>query len=205
MEISDTKLLEPDSLPYYWEYNYRSLLNFLEQSTFGVRGIVKDSVTGWPVQAEVYVVLHELDSSWVYSALPKGNYHRLLHAGTYTLKYSAEGYLTRFVSGVSVENRQATVLDIKLVPEEYAVIENNLISSMIQTYPNPLSGNMIHFVSAVPVTDIRIFSCTGKEITDFRFNTRAGEIYLETMPRGIYLVRFETVKGTGVKKLVFNQ
>ncbi len=202
MEISDTKLMQPDSLPFYWNYNYRSLLNFLEQSTYGVRGIIKDSVTGWPVKAEVYAVLHELDSSWVYSALPKGNYHRLLHAGTYTLKFSAEGYLTRFVSGVTVENRQATVLDIKLVPEEYAVIDNNLVSSVITTFPNPLSGEIIRFESAIPVDEIRIFSCSGQEITGFSFNQEAGEIYVESLPQGLYLIRFETGKGTGIKKLV---
>jgi hypothetical protein len=202
LEISDTKLMEPDSLPYYWDYNYRSLLNYMEQVMYGVRGTVKDSVTGWPVEAEVYVVLHEMDSSWVYSKLPNGNYSRLLHSGTYTLRFSAEGYLTKFVQNVNVSNRQATVLDVILVPEEYAIVDNNLISSIVQTFPNPLTGNTLHYNSTCNVSNIRIFTISGKEIGHFQADRQAGEISLESVSPGMYFIWFETEKGQGVKKLV---
>ena len=49
MEISNTKLMPPNLLPNYWEFNYRSFLNDMEQCTFGVRGTVKDSVSNWPI------------------------------------------------------------------------------------------------------------------------------------------------------------
>ena len=100
---------------------------------------------------------------------------------------------------------KATVLDIKLVPEEYAVIDNNLISDNILTFPNPLAGNIVRFESAIPVKEIRIFSCSGIEIKDFIINPDSGEIHLETLPHGLYLIRFETTIGTGIKKLVVNQ
>lgn len=205
LEISNYKLLPSDSLPYYWNYNYRSLLNYMEQSIYGVRGTVKDSVTGWPVKAEVYAVLHELDSSWVYTAMPNGNYHRLLHTGTYTLRFSAEGYITRVVSNISVVNRQATVLDIKLVPEEFNIVDNNLVSSLIRTFPNPLSGNILRFESGLRVDKIRIYDATGKEVTFFETNLDSGQIDTGTLRQGLYFLRFETEKGIGFKKLVINR
>ena len=204
LEISNDKLLDTDLLPALWEYNYRSLLNYLEQSTFGLRGTVKDSVTGWPIKAEVYVMLFEKDSSWVYSALPNGNYHRLLIAGNYSVKYSATGYLTQIVNDVTVTNRQATILDIKLVPEGVGGIENNEISEIIHIYPNPLQGDILHFKCAVPVNQIVVYDLTGREIDQFELNISKSEINLHSLQTGLYFIRFETEKGSGIKKIAIS-
>lgn len=205
LEISDTKLLQPDSLPEYWEYNYRSFLNYIEQSSFGVRGTVKDSVTGWPVRAEVYAILHELDSSWVYSSLPNGNYHRLLHAGTYTLRYSAEGYITKILPGISLQNRQANIQDVLLVPEEYAIIDNNTRGDLISTYPNPVNGNLLHFDSGIRVNKIVVYNSAGHEIMAMNPGPDSGEIDLSGLSHGVYYVWFETEKGNSTKKVVIDR
>ncbi len=205
LEISNTRLLEPDSLPYYWQYNYRSMLNYMEQSTFGLRGTVKDSVTGWPVKAEVYVVLHELDSSWVYSALPAGDYHRLLFAGNYTVKYSAPNYITQVRNNISVANHQATILDIKLVPQGVGGIKSQDLSSMIQISPNPLHGDMLHFESSVNVDQIMVSDLTGKEIYRQPINISDSEINLQSLDSGLYFITFETGKGNGIKKVIISR
>jgi hypothetical protein len=205
LEISTTKLLETDSLPYYWNYNYRSILNYIEQSSFGIRGTVKDSVTGWPVEAEVFITLHELDSSWVYSKLPTGNFHRLVYAGNYTVRFSAPGYITKFVQNVNVVNRQATVLDVRLVPEEYAIVDNNLVSSSIDIYPNPMEGTTLHFKSDLKMDAISLLDCCGKEIEHFSIDPSTTGIRLGNLPQGLYFVRFETEKGTGIKKVLINR
>jgi hypothetical protein len=202
LEISDVKLLDPALLPALWDYNYRSLLNYMEQCTFGLRGTVKDSVSGWPIKAEVYVVLHEKDSSWVYSTLPNGNYHRLLYAGNYTVKFSAQGYLPKVINNVSVTNRQATVLDIKLVPEGVGGIDNSEISNMIRIYPNPLQSHEIYFGSDITVNQLAIYDVAGKEICQLKIDNSSRTISLPNLNNGLYFLRFSTEKGFGIKKIV---
>ena len=116
IELSNTKLPSASTLPNYWEYNRRSLLNYMEQALFGVRGLVTDANSGLPVEdAEVYVLSHEYDSSWVYSSA-QGNYHRYLLAGTYDIRFSAPCYADQVISNITVVNNQATVLDVQLQP-----------------------------------------------------------------------------------------
>lgn len=204
LEISNDKLLDHELLPALWDYNYRSLLNYMEQSTFGLRGTVKDSATGWPIKAEVYVLLHEKDSSWVYSSLPNGNYNRLLFAGNYSVRFSAQGYLTEVRNNVSVTNRQATILNIKLIPEGVGGIDNNQISKMIRIYPNPLHGDVIYFESAVPVNQIAIYDLAGKEICQLKVDNSSRAISLPNLNNGLFFFKFSTEKGSGIKKIIIN-
>lgn len=121
LEISDTKLIPASQLEAHWQYNKRSVLNYLEQCLFGIRGIVTDAVSGLPIEAEIYILNHEADSSQVFSSLPAGNYHRLVHAGTYDVQVSAPCFETQIISGVSVMNKNTTYLDIQLSPITEAV------------------------------------------------------------------------------------
>jgi hypothetical protein len=204
LEISDVKLLDPSSLPAHWNYNYRSLLNYMEQSTFGLRGTVKDSVTGWPIKAEVYAILHEKDSSWVYTDLPNGNYHRLLPEGTYSVRFSATGFITEIVNNVTITNRQATFLDIKLVPEGVGGIDNDVVGKAIHIYPNPLDGDVLHFESDIPVNQIVVYNLAGVEFLKVQTCDDLCEINLKDFDNGMYFVKFETSKGQGLKKIVIN-
>jgi hypothetical protein len=204
LEISNDKLLAPELLPAYWDCNYRSLLNYMEQSTFGIRGTVKDSVNGWPIKAEVYALLHEKDSSWVYSALPNGNYNRLLYAGNYSIRFSAQGYLTKVINNVTVTKRQATILNVELVPEGVGGIDNNEIARMIQIYPNPLKGGVMHFESDFQVIEIAIYDITGKEICRLKTDSSTRAISLSELDDGLYFFKFSTEKGIGIKKIVIN-
>ncbi|MBN2174188.1 MAG: hypothetical protein JW731_08655 [Bacteroidales bacterium] len=115
LEISSTKMPNASSLPNYWNYNKRSFLNYIEQGLYGVRGIVTDAQSGLPLEAEVYVLNHEEDSSWVYSDPVTGNYHRLLNAGIYNIRFSAPCYQDQVFNNVSVANHNTTMLDVQMV------------------------------------------------------------------------------------------
>ncbi|MCD4730852.1 MAG: hypothetical protein K8R74_09650 [Bacteroidales bacterium] len=119
LELSNQKLLSASSLPSYWGYNRRSLLNYMEQVLFGIHGVITDSITGQPIEAEVFILNHEADSSWVYSEVPVGNYHRPIYAGTYDMRFSAGGYITKVIENVNVTNSNTTLLDVQLVPETF--------------------------------------------------------------------------------------
>ncbi len=68
-----------------------------------------------------------------------------LYAGSYSVKFSAQGYLTEVINNVSVTNRQATILNVELVPEGVGGIDNNEISKMIRIYPNPVKEVSLAF------------------------------------------------------------
>ncbi len=114
MEISATKLPPASQLISFWNYNYRSILNYLEQVQYGVRGIITDTITGEPIKAQVFISGHDADSSMVFSSLPVGNYHRLLKAGTYNLTFIAEGYLPRTIKNVVIKDKSTTIRNVKL-------------------------------------------------------------------------------------------
>lgn len=118
VEQSNVKMLNANQLQQHWEYNYRSFLDYLQESLYGIRGIITDSITGQPLRAKVFVLQHDVDSSFVYSSLPVGNYHRPISQGIYSLKFSAPGYFDRIINNVSVSNKEITVLNIKMESSE---------------------------------------------------------------------------------------
>ncbi len=134
LELSNTKFLPESDLPLYWNYNKRSLLNYLEQVLYGFSGIITDKITGQPIVAEVFILNYEADSSWVYSDLPIGNYHRPVSAGVYDVVYSAPGYLSDTVFGISVANRDTTLVNVQLVPEGLNISTKVLLEG-------PFNGN----------------------------------------------------------------
>ena len=202
LEMSDVMMLPTSQLPAHWEYNYRSLLNYMEQSLYGVRGIVRDSATNLPLEAEVFVTMHDMDSSMVFSSLPNGNYHKYIYEGTYTLRFSAPGYYSEFVSNVNVTNRETTVLNVELVPDGVGGIESNEISAKVKTFPNPVTDGKMYIQSELNIQYIKIFDLNGK-LTDHIpvYDSRA-VIHLENYEPGIYLVKFDTKEGAGLKKVI---
>lgn len=138
LEVSGTKLIPATQLINHWNYNYRSMLNYMEQVTYGVRGLVTDTITGAPVEAQVFISGFDQDSSMVFSGLPVGNYHRLLKAGSYDITYFAEGYLPVTLQDVVVTDKGTVRRDVKLwngtaIP--------SFVSSTVTTY----AGGSIQF------------------------------------------------------------
>lgn len=113
IEISNTKLPSASLLPNFWEYNKRSLLTYMENVLYGIKGIVTD-VYGSPLKAQVTVVSHDVDNSQVYSDSISGFYLRMLAPGTYSLTFSAPGYVSKTINNVSVSNFSATNLNVQL-------------------------------------------------------------------------------------------
>ena len=85
LEISVTKLPDASRLPDFWNTNWRSLLNYMKEARYGIRGIVSDSVSGDPIRALVCVQGHDKDSSQIYSSAIHGAYFRPIEAGIYDL------------------------------------------------------------------------------------------------------------------------
>ena len=114
LELSNQKLLNPELLPAHWEYNYRSLLNYIRQSSYGIHGLVYDNVTGEPLLAEISIPGYDLLNSEITTSMPLGNYNRPLLAGNYTISYAAPQFAAVTISDIEVNNHETTHVNIAL-------------------------------------------------------------------------------------------
>ncbi len=114
IELSNTKLLPATQLISHWNYNYRSLLNYIDQSRYGINGVVTDSLTGNPLHAKVFIDGHDQDSTHVYSSALTGNYYRPIKSGTYNVTFSAPCYRSKTIQNVSTTDLNTTILNVQL-------------------------------------------------------------------------------------------
>ncbi len=115
IEVSTDKTLGTENLNAYWNYSYKSLLQYMEQTLYGIRGVVTDANTGLPIKARVFVNSHDADSTDVFTSMPIGNYHRPIKGGTYSVTYSAPCYQPKTYS-ITVTDKQTIRQDVQLVP-----------------------------------------------------------------------------------------
>ncbi len=94
IELSGTKTLSSDLLPAYWNYNKRSLINYIKESHYGFFGTVKNT-SGNPLDAKIEISSHDADNSFVTTDPASGGYYRPIAPGTYNVTYSASGYTSQ--------------------------------------------------------------------------------------------------------------
>ena len=116
LELSNVKILPETQLEDHWEYNYRSLLNYMEEAMYGLNGIIIDSCTQQPLKAKVFVNNHDFDESHVFSSLPLGNYHRPIYTGIYSVTYSSAGYNSKTYNNIFVAANDTTTINVTLSP-----------------------------------------------------------------------------------------
>jgi len=154
----------------------------------------------------VYVLLHEEDSSWVYTSLPNGNYHRLLAEGTYTVRYSAPGYENAVRNNLVVQNRQATIVDVLLIPSTgVGGIGYGFVNDRVDIYPNPLKGETISIKASVIINELTIYDIAGRALFTRSVGDEKYQLNMRGLPDGIYFIRLETDIGPGLKKMVINR
>jgi subtilisin-like proprotein convertase family protein len=114
LEISTVKWPSGSQLPQFWLDNKEAMLSYLERAGEGVRGIVRDAVTGAPLPARVHVVGNAVDT---FTDPDVGDFHRLLLPGDYALEISAPGHAGARVGDVFVGAvAPATRVDVDLDP-----------------------------------------------------------------------------------------
>lgn len=194
IEIDNESITQTQNLNEKWNENYRSMLNFIRESTFGLRGIITDSVTGQPMKAMVWVNGYdqENDSSQVYSALPVGNYHKYMIEGNYNITFSASGYYPKTFDEVVLKNGIATTLNVDLVPVSNWINEENTLSQ-IEIYPNPASE--VLNIDSTPVSigklTVSVYSSTGQSVFGhIQINTGTNEsIDISKFTNGLYILK----------------
>ncbi len=117
IEMSNTKWPPATSLPGLWEDNRAAMLYFIEQTRIGVEGFVTDAANGDPLKATIETL--EIGKN-IRSEPQDGFYHRMLLPGTYTLRFSAPGYITNTQTGVVVVAGTTTHLNVPLTRDAAA-------------------------------------------------------------------------------------
>lgn len=187
IEVSADKVVSSNQLYKYWNYTRQALLDYIEESLNGIRGIVTDSVTGLPIEAEVYVENHDKDHSQVYSMLPEGNYHRPIKGGTYSVTYTAEDYYPKTIT-VSVADGQSVVQNVQLVSKFSGVDDQNSPAFVI--YPNPTHGYLYvtSMVDPPKQFEFLMFDDQGRLIYQTIVEAGTSTLNITSLPAGAYVI-----------------
>jgi hypothetical protein len=195
LELSDTKLLNPTLLPAHWNYNYRSFINYIKQSTYGFHGVVKDAETEEPISTKVTLVNHDKYNSEVFSN-ELGYFARPALSGTYTLRFDKYGYDPVFIENESISNYQTKFFEVGMEPWPSDISEIDYKPEIIVS-PNPLtSDSKLTIKSALGFDlEILVYNSIGLKVhelhkgfidsdyTEFRLNS------LLNNKSGIYLIK----------------
>jgi hypothetical protein len=207
LELSGWKGLDAEDLPDHWDYNYNSLLKYMEQSLYGIRGVITDSVTGLPIEAKVEIAGHDIDNSFVYSKQPIGNYHRMIYEGNYDVTYSKEGYDSQTIN-IDVSNYDITIQNVALHPTGAAINDFSLNDEIIIA-PNPMLDNKtsIRFNKMTDIASIKIYDRLGKLIYQRRLNTiNAGDVFNINIGKqadnAVYFLEVQTDKFNITKRII---
>ena len=173
----------------------------MEQSLYGIRGLITDEQTGLAVAAEVFIVDHDEDNSQVYSSLPVGDYNRLIQEGVYSVTYSAEGYISKVVNDINVVNDNATFVNVQLTPIVEGLNEEELLAEKILIYPNP-TKDQVNILLPKQAKSIIISNLSGQTIFRTSPDKLRIQIDVDSFPKGIYLLSFKFENATVFKKVV---
>ncbi|MCD6594506.1 DUF2817 domain-containing protein [bacterium] len=113
VELNNVKWPSDTELPRIWNENYQSMLRIVELAMTGIHGIVEDSITGQPLDAEIW--FDQIDR-WANTDPALGDFHRELLAGTYSLTVIADGYYSKRITGITLPTDTSSVfINIQLV------------------------------------------------------------------------------------------
>ncbi|CAG2120947.1 unnamed protein product, partial [Medioppia subpectinata] len=116
LELSCCKYPKEAELEKEWLNNKESLLSYIEMVQMGVKGLVKDSVTGKAIEGAT-LKIDGIDHNVV--TTNRGEYWRLALPGVYQMTASAVGYESLIKKDVVIKNTTAgtpLVLDFQLNP-----------------------------------------------------------------------------------------
>jgi len=169
LEQSNTKWPAASTLEGFWDDNRESYMHWIKAARYGVNGIVTGSDSGLPLDATIEVVGIDMP---VHTDPSFGDYYKLLDTGTYDITFSADGYITQTVYGVSTVWGTPTVLDVTLDPVAHGEITGYVfetggvpIDADIDVYTHP--GNEYVAVSTSAATSGGAYTVTNLIYGDY--------------------------------------
>lgn len=191
IEMEEDKLAPENELDTFWNYHYRSLLNYLLQSNFGIRGRITDKETGLPLKALLTIPNHDIDNSAIYSDSITGMYYRMLSPGIYNLNISAPGYIAQTSENIKLSDTTTIRIDFQLSVLNKQTAGNDLI-----LFPNPVTGQFClksQYFNGSKVK-VNISDITGRKLISLLFNNAINDICddITELSSGTYLMQIKT-------------
>jgi murein tripeptide amidase MpaA len=163
MEISDDKTPLASLLPTFWNYNYRSMLNYINRVHTGFYGKVTDQ-DGNLLRAKITLKGHDVDSSEVYSDATTGMYYRMIPGGSYTIEASASGYSSAEYEVTAISDSK---VEQNFVLQKYPTgFENKTYHTSVVRYQNPITNLLNIDLELIQATKMRIelYDIAGRKV-----------------------------------------
>jgi hypothetical protein len=189
IELVNSYVTPSDQLDPLWQYNWRSLLGYLENAMYGIHGTVKDAITGVPVAARIFISGHDKDNSHIYSDILTGSFTRLLAPGIWDIMLTASGYYETEVTSIVVGGGQATEIIVEMTPVVSPV--DTIPTPSLIIYPNP-SDEYIKVILPQRQKgniNIKLYSPWGFKLRDYPEDSSAGyplHLDISGLSPGIY-------------------
>ena len=196
IELTENRFPEGGELEDLWVYNKNSLVNYLYNCFTGISGMVTDSLTGMPLEAQIFINNHDFDNSCVYSDGKTGVFYRLANSGNYIITVSSDGYDAK-IFGVNVPETGFVIQDTRLNRSNY-----NLM-----ILPNPFAEKIRIFVTDTALSDIKITltDMAGKIVMNRNiviFPPDIIEIDAGTISNGVYVIYVSGESGVWKSKII---
>jgi hypothetical protein len=193
VELDEDYITPVQALDSLWEFNRRSFLGYLRNARYGIYGFVTDSETGLPVPAKIFTEGHDMNNSEIYADTINGRYLRMIEPGVWDITFSADGYKTTTVTGITSETRIGTELNVEM--EKISNPADTINREMPILYPNP-AGTYIRAIlpeDILGIVNVKVFSQNGIEILEDNQMVLYGnpyELNLSELAPGVYFAIF---------------
>ncbi len=184
LELSHVKMPDPTELPNFWNYNFRSLIQYLKEAKHGLYGLVKDSISGNGVKAEILIENHDNHNSQVYSDSITGVFFRPLYKGKYIVKVSSEGY-EPYIKEILFDSISGNKIIINLKPVSSGV--NGISDKNVRAFPNP-AINYLSFTGLSTSSKIQLFNISGRKVVEKTLMNNE-KWNISSLPKGIYIAK----------------
>jgi hypothetical protein len=151
-DIDWTIETQNSNIPQAWDLNRVAMLEIIDAADMGLTGVVRDSDTGEPIAATVWVE----EAYWPCFTDPEvGDYHRVLLPGAYNVHFRANSYEEKVINVEVLDTDEPTTLDVYLNPSNdfYAYQVTLCYFNDPYNYPNNFQNNPTEGVSALGPPD----------------------------------------------------
>jgi hypothetical protein len=191
LEIDDIRMTQGSNLEALWQWNHRSLLHYLAEALYGIRGKVTDAETGDPLPARIFIEGHDSDSSHTYADTVTGYFYRYAAPGKYNIIYSCPGYQPyRLEADLTSWDARMTV-DVQLQKQDKTWPDPPL--SRLLIWPNPSDGRFRIMPPQLLVGEVTVTvsSTSGSVAGSYRTTAFSGfplQCDFSGLSTGIYIV-----------------
>jgi len=186
IELSNNKMPVSADLINYWNYNYHSLINYIERVHTGVFGKICN-VNGVAIKANVFINNHDFFNSDINADSATGMYYRMLPEGNYTVKYSAIGYISREI--------EVSIASDGKFEQNVVLLNDSTGDKIIDSYKivNPFYTNIqisLVLLKSVKI-NLKLYDMEGNELLDYEAEGIPGtnniDLPINSVRQGVYI------------------